>query len=355
MPSAVQQGLQQGSGAWNLSECNTGGDDFPRFVTSGSADRELFVTFHNSRSPEDASCASMDHNAGQLNLYATANYPPYGAFPCFPNSEVAADAVAHELGHFLGLGDVGGANCSDYIMAPGTYTIQNGQISYGTFQAIQEDECETADYVNSTPTEELAESPPPIDPGTQNPPGAVDGSGSPILLDLSRNGFALTGLAAGVRFDIDADGVAETVSWTQSGSDDAFLVLDRDGNGWIEGGAELFGDATPQPASASANGYLALAVFDGHTGGGNGDGQITEADRVFSGLRLWTDENHDGRSQAGELATLESQGVEAIDLIYRESRRRDRYGNEFRYRSVVRFAGQRAPVFCADVFFLVGD
>lgn len=354
MPSVVQQGVQQGSGAWNLSECNAGGDDFPRFLLSGSADRELFVMYHNYQSPDEASCASMDHSAGQINLYARAAYPNQGSFPCFPNAEVVADAVAHELGHFLGLGDVG-ANCSGYIMGPGSYTIQNGQISYGTFQAIQGDECEMADYVNSTPTEELAESPPPTDPGAQNPSGAVDGSGSPILLDLSRNGFALTGLAAGVWFDIDADGVAETVSWTQQGSDDAFLVLDRDGNGWIEGGAELFGDATLQPSSAAPNGYLALEVFDQPAEGGNRDGQITEADRIFSELRLWTDENHDGRSQASELATLESQRIEAVELVYRESRRRDRYGNEFRYRSVVRFADRRAPVFCADVFFLVED
>lgn len=183
---------------------------------------------------------------------------------------------------------------------------------------------------------------------------------SPIVIDLKGNGFKLTDLQGGVRFRLSPSLIAlRQMSWVAEGSDNAWLVLDRNGDGKITDATELFGNLTPQPnppQGAGRNGFLALAVFDRPDAGGNEDEFIDRKDRIFSALRTWNDKNHNGISEDGELQPLSSNGITGIALRYQVANRTDQHGNVFRYRAKL-YTSEQSEIdnrFAWDVFLQLG-
>jgi hypothetical protein len=252
-------------------------------------------------------------------------------------------SLEHELGHALGLdhppdGELGGA-CFGNVM---------GNHYFATpYSSLDTEDCNNINYEWYTPAEEQ------VDDGrdalatcesqcvashceeTLSGSYYCPGNGeSPIIIDLGDDGFTLTNPDNGVWFDLSAHRRAERVAWTSATGSDAFLCRDRNGDGVIGDGRELFGNATPLANGHKApNGFAALQEFDMPSLGGNGDGQLDARDQMWQTLRLWTDTNHDGISQPNELTTLSESGVLSIDLHYIRSTYSDENGNVFRFRS----------------------
>lgn len=169
---------------------------------------------------------------------------------------------------------------------------------------------------------------------------------SPIVINVARGAYALTGIDDPVLFDLDADGHPESTGWTARNGTTAFLALDRNGNATIDDGSELFGDATPTFAGKASNGFEGLLQYDD-----NADGTIDRGDGIWAKLLLWSDRNHDGHSEARELTPIAASPITALGLDYHWTGRRDASGNTFRYKGQVRTALGTQPYY--DVFFLV--
>jgi len=135
----------------------------------------------------------------------------------------------------------------------------------------------------------------------------------PLVLDLNGDGIQTYAEAGrdGVRFDHDGDGVRTPTGWIAP--DDGFLVLDRNGNGKIDNGAEIFGDSTPlDGGGVAANGIDALAALDSNKG------DVVDAnDPDFARLQVWRDLNSNGISEAGEIKSLAELGITGFALTPR--------------------------------------
>lgn len=137
----------------------------------------------------------------------------------------------------------------------------------------------------------------------------------PLVLDLAGDGISLRSAEEGVSFDLEGTGTPRQVGFIRN--DDAFLYLDRNGNGIADDGRELFGDQ-----EGDASGFAKLARYDT-----NGDGRIDAQDEVFHRLRLWQDRNGDGINQLDESMTLVDAGITALYLEYETVNQMDASGN----------------------------
>ena len=130
----------------------------------------------------------------------------------------------------------------------------------------------------------------------------------PLAIDLDGDGIETIGADGTVVFDHDGDGVKTGTGWVKA--DDAFVVLDRNGNGLIDTGAELFGvDTVKADGSFAVDGFDALSDLDS-----NGDGVFDAKDSEFANVRLWQDMDQDGVSDEGELTSLTDAGIVSINL-----------------------------------------
>lgn len=112
----------------------------------------------------------------------------------------------------------------------------------------------------------------------------------PLVLNL-RGGAAQLGENR-ISFDLDNDGQADSIAPPVNGS--VFLAIDRNGNGKIDDGSELFGPA-------SGDGFAELSQLDA-----DGNGWIDEGDAAFSSLKTWSPDTG--------LRSLAADGVGAISV-----------------------------------------
>ena len=262
---------------------------------------------------------------------------------------------SHEIGHSFNLNNCTTVCSAVSVMGGGCF-CPNDELGPGTcdIQKVREEYCPTPcpEWCDSTECSLCRAADPCTYPDNDGCPagyyrlisperGASNSCcapSCPILVDVNGNGFKLSSAETGVAFDIAGNGTPHTFAWTYIGSDDAWLALDRNGNGTIDNGTELFGNFSPQPSPPQGeekNGFLALAEYDKTANGGNNDGKITSLDSVFASLRLWQDVNHNGISEASELKPLNVLGLSSIELDYKISKKTDEFGNAFRYRAKV--------------------
>lgn len=121
----------------------------------------------------------------------------------------------------------------------------------------------------------------------------------PLVIDYEGSGTELSDTK--MRFDLDSDGTPDQISTLKKGS--GFLALDKNGDGKINDGSELFG-------TQSGDGFKDLSIYDS-----NNDGKIDKDDPIYDKLRIWTPD----ANGEGQLVGLGEKGIGVIYLNAQES------------------------------------
>lgn len=136
-----------------------------------------------------------------------------------------------------------------------------------------------------------------------------NGRYDPLILDLDGDGYGINSKKKGTHFDLNCDGFAERINWTNS---DGILAIDKNGNGKIDNGREVFGDSfILNNGQKAKNGFEALTQYDT-----NNDNFFDTKDRDFYKFYLWIDSNENGISEAKELCKLSETNIARINLEY---------------------------------------
>jgi hypothetical protein len=318
---------------WNNAFIAFGVCNYPKLFVGSSSGPTILMTYHAIAPPPNCPTGSTCFTRGIAHL-ETASFSGgrLSLVSVEINSSITVasaitEVVAHEIGHTFALADCNYPTCSvnSSVMESGAPATSINSL-VGTPGPTG---CDLSSVLGVAPDYKC----PLPNPCYPCQPGRTGGCiCSPIILDTEGTGFNLTDAKNGVLFDISGSGKVVRTAWTAPNSGNAFLALPGS-DGLVHDGKQLFGSFTPQPSSSTPNGFAALAVYDDPKNGGNGDGVIDAQDAIFSSLRLWIDENHDGICQPGELHTLPSLGVDAISLDYESAKRTDEFGNLFRYKS----------------------
>lgn len=154
----------------------------------------------------------------------------------------------------------------------------------------------------------------------------------PLVIDLGQDGIHLGQSGSGIYYDFFGDNVLRPAQWVAKDGNDAFLALDKNQNGKIDNGAELFGRGWLVNSSQRAqHGFEELAQYDQIALGGNQDGLISDKDNIWSALVLWLDINADGVSTPNEIQSLSSNDINELPINPKENARRDSAGNHLRF------------------------
>jgi hypothetical protein len=389
--TAERQAIEAAFTAWQNANTHSG---VTFTFTTGTTDPNSTNTFYVNRGATQNGAATSVSNTGSPTT--SGNITTHAATTIDPRvtaDHAIASFMAHEIGHTFGLGDCFSCNTAASMMSPPQHDCNCEYLPCDTNQGFNNthwgcpplqqprwcDEQKVNEYAADYPTPTPTPTPSPQESGVGNCNDWFDNDGdgltdcedmgchnccvggcnqamfdacaaigapycvsgqcyTPVLVDVLGDGLKLTNAHNGILFNV-VPGKLLRIAWTEPNSDDAWLILDRNGNGAVDSGEEMFGNATPQPSpppGIGKNGFNALAVYDQPGNGGNGDGIIDEQDLIFSALRLWHDKNQNGISEPAELSRLTDLGLNSIGLDYKESNKTDAYGNRWMYRAKVK-------------------